>query len=152
MKVLKKRNIKITFLVVSLTSLFVLMISLVSQFLFLEVKILLMNSLKQFLKSMITAKKYWKSTSTKIWSWVNKKKNNFNQVTLARFVKNLIVDDNEKVRGHCPVTGKSRGAAHWDCIINLQLTKKVPVIFRNLRGYHSHLIFCEFNKFDVKID
>ena len=48
------------------------------------------------------------------------------------------------------VTCKFRGAAHWDCNINFQLTKKVPVIFRNLRGYGSHLIFNELDKFDVK--
>ena len=64
----------------------------------------------------------------------------------------LIDNDDEKVRDHCHVTGKFRGAAHWSCNINLQLTKKVPVIFHNLRGYDSHLIFCELNKFDVKID
>ena len=29
--------------------------------------------------------------------------------------------------------------------VNLQLTKKVPVIFHNIRGYDSHLIFCEFS-------
>ena len=44
-----------------------------------------------------------------------------------------------------------RGAAHWDCNINFQLTKKVPLIFDNLRGYDSHLIFNELDKFDVKI-
>ena len=36
-------------------------------------------------------------------------------------------------------------------VTNFQLTKKVPVIFHNLRGYNSHLIFCELSKFDVKI-
>ena len=37
-------------------------------------------------------------------------------------------------------------------VTNLQLTKQVPVIFHNLRGYESHLIFDELIKFDVKID
>ena len=37
-------------------------------------------------------------------------------------------------------------------VTNLQLTKKVPVIFHNLRRYDSHFIFQELNKFDVKID
>ena len=61
------------------------------------------------------------------------------------------IDNDEKVRDHCHVTGKFREAAHWSCNINLQLTKKVPVIFHNLRGYDSHLIFNELDKFDVKI-
>ena len=48
------------------------------------------------------------------------------------------------------MTGKFRGSADGSCNINLQLTKKVLWIFHNLRGYDSHLIFREFNKFDVK--
>ena len=52
-----KKNIKITFLVVLLTKLFVLMIGFLSQLLFLEEKMLLMNLLKQFLRSTRTAKK-----------------------------------------------------------------------------------------------
>ena len=69
------------------------------------------------------------------------KKNNFNCVTFARFVKKLIDDDDGKVRDQCHVNGKFKGAAHWSCTINLQLTTKIPVIFHNLRGYNSHFIF-----------
>ena len=45
----------------------------------------------------------------------------------------------DKVRDHCHITGKYRGAAHWSCNINLKLTKKILVIFHNLKqGYDSH--------------
>ena len=56
----------------------------------------------------------------------------------------------KKVRDYCHVTGKIRGAAHCDCNINFQLTKKVTVIFHNSRVYDSHLTFCELNNVDVK--
>ena len=36
-------------------------------------------------------------------------------------------------------------------LIGIQLNKKIPVIFHNLRGYDSHLIYCELDKFDVEI-
>ena len=64
----------------------------------------------------------------------------------------LIENDDEKVRDHCHITGKFRGTVHWSCNINLQLTKKVPEILHNLRGYDSHLIFDALKNFDVKID
>ena len=52
------------------------------------------------------------------------------------------VSDNE-VRDHCHVTGRYRGAAHWSCNVNFKLTKKVPLIFHNIDGYYSRLIFKE---------
>ena len=65
--------------------------------------------------------------------------------------KKLIDNDEEKVRDHFHVTGKFRGAAHESCNLNLKLTKKVPVIFHNLKNYDSHLILNELDKFDVKV-
>ena len=52
-----KKKYRDAFLEVLLTKLFALMISLLSQLLFIEVKIQLMNLLKQFLRSISTAKK-----------------------------------------------------------------------------------------------
>ena len=49
------------------------------------------------------------------------------------------------------ITGKFRGAAHKSCNLNFKLTKNVPVIFHTLKGYDSHLIFNELDKFDIKI-
>ena len=38
----------------------------------------------------------------------------FQQSSNCWICKNLIDNDEEKVRDHCHVTGKFRGAAHWD--------------------------------------
>ena len=73
------------------------------------------------------------------------------QESKSRWIcKKRVDNDEEKVRDHCHVIGNFRGAPHWNCNINFQLTKKVPVIFHNLRGYDSHLIFNELDHFDVK--
>ena len=76
----------------------------------------------------------------------------FQQNNSCWICKKFIDNDEEKVRDHCHLTGKFRGAAHRNCNTNFQLTKKVPVIFHNLRGYDSHLIFKKLDKFDVKIN
>ena len=57
MKALAQKNINATFLVVMLIKLFVLIIDLVNRLLFIEVKMLLMNLLKQFLRSINIAEK-----------------------------------------------------------------------------------------------
>ena len=76
----------------------------------------------------------------------------FQQSNTCWICKKFIDNDNEKVRDHCHITSKFRGAAQWNCNINFQLTKKIPVIFHNLKGYDSHLIFSELNKFNLKIN
>ena len=76
----------------------------------------------------------------------------FQQSNSRSICGKLIDNDDKKVRDHCHVTGKFRGAVHRSCNINFQSIKKVLVIFHNLRGYDSHLIFSELNKSDVKIN
>ena len=60
------------------------------------------------------------------------------------------IEDN-KARDHFHITGNYIGAAHWNCNINLKTSKKLVVIFHNLRGYDSHLIFKELSKFSCNI-
>ena len=76
----------------------------------------------------------------------------FQQSNSCWICKKIVNDDDEKVRDHCHVTGKFRGAAHWSCNISFQLTKRIPVIFYNLKGYDSHLIFSVLHKFNLKIN
>ena len=70
---------------------------------------------------------------------IEEEKNLFQQSNSCWVCEKLIDNDEEKVRDHCHVTGKFRGAAHWGCDINFQLTNKVPVISHNLKVFDSHL-------------
>ena len=69
---------------------------------------------------------------------ISEEEEKFQFSSICWICQKLIDHDNEKARNHCYITGKFRGTAHWDCNISLQLIKKVPVIFHNLRGYDSH--------------
>ena len=58
----------------------------------------------------------------------------------------------EKVRDHCHISSKFRGAAHFSCNANFKVSKKVSVIFHNLRGYDSHLIIRGLSNFDAVVN
>jgi hypothetical protein len=45
----------------------------------------------------------------------------------------------DRVRDHCHLSGKYRGAAHDKCNIDYKIPKFIPVVFHNLSGYDSHL-------------
>ena len=75
------------------------------------------------------------------------------QLTNSCWICNKLFDaGDEKVRDDCQRTGKFRGAAHFSCNANFVLTKKVPVVFHNLRDYGSHLIIREISNFDVTVN
>ena len=76
----------------------------------------------------------------------------FEQSNICWIRGKLFEISDKKVRDNCHISGKYRGAAHWSCNINLKISKKIPVIFHNLKGYDSHLIFKELSGFnDLKI-
>lgn len=51
-----------------------------------------------------------------------------------------------KVRDHCHVSGKFRGAAHHTCNLQYQVSKVFPVVFHNLKGYDGNLIIKRLKK------
>ena len=92
----------------------------------------------EFIKAILNEYKYCKKVMNKHFNknliMSEEEEHLFQESNSFWICKKLIDNDEEKVRDHCHVTG----AAHWDCNINVQLNKKVPVIFHNLRGYDSH--------------
>jgi hypothetical protein len=59
----------------------------------------------------------------------------------------------DRVRDHCHITGKYRGAAHNECNLKLRIyphKTKVPVVFHNLRGYDGHLLMQAIGKTNTK--
>ena len=75
----------------------------------------------------------------------------FQQCNNCWICKNLVDNDHEQVRDHCHITSRFRGAAPWDCNINVQLTKKVPVIFHNLKGYDFKYLVKEFDSENLEL-
>ena len=100
------------------------------------------NAAYEFIKAILKEYKYCKKVMNKHFNknliMSEEEEHLFQQSNSCWICKKLIDNDDEKVRDHCHVTGKFRGAAHWSCSINLQLAKRVSVIFHNLRGYDSH--------------
>ena len=113
------------------------------------------NAAYEFIKAILKEYKYCKNIMKKHFNknliMSEEEEYLFQQSNSCWICKKLIIHDDEKVKDHCHISGKFRGVAHWRCNINFQLTKKIPAIFHNLRGYDSHLIFSELNKFNVKI-
>ena len=112
---------------------------------------LLIDLLKQFLKSMIIVKKMIERHFNKNLIMAAEEDERFQSSNSCWSCDKLFDVRDDKVRDHCHITGKYRGAAAWSCNINLKLTKKIPVIFHNLRCYDSHLIIKEISIFCVKL-
>lgn len=63
----------------------------------------------------------------------------FQNATVCNICGEKFTDTNDKVRDHCHLSGKYRGAAHNKCNLMHQITKVMPVVFHNL-DYDSHFL------------
>ena len=61
-------------------------------------------------------------------------------------------EEDVRVRDHCHITERYKGAARNKCNKNFKLTDKIRVIFHNLKRYDSHLIIQEIGKFKANIN
>ena len=114
------------------------------------------NAAYEFIRSILKEHKYcekiMKDQFNKNFIMTEREEYLFKQSNSCWICKKPIDNEDEKARDHYHITGKFRGSAHWDCNINFQLTKKIHVMFHNLKGYDSHLIFSELHKFNLKVD
>jgi hypothetical protein len=61
----------------------------------------------------------------------------YREATVCHICEQELGDD--RVRDHCHLSGKFRGAAHESCNLNYKIPNFFPVVFHNLSGYDSHL-------------
>ena len=73
---------------------------------------------------MNTVKKVMKKHFNKNLFMTEEEEKQFQSSNICWICEKLIEDDNRKVRDHCHITEEFRGAAHWNCNVNLRLTKK----------------------------
>ena len=102
------------------------------------------NNVDWFVKEVIKLENkmafYFKITKKDI-IMKQKDKEDFENIHICRFCEKNIESD--KVRDHCHLTGKYRGAAHNTCNINVKQKDStfIPFAFHNFINYDSHMFF-----------
>lgn len=69
--------------------------------------------------------------------FTNENQTDFNNASRCHICENFVFSD--KVRDHCHLTGRYRGAAHPHCNLQYKRPSFVPIFFHNLAGYDCHL-------------
>ena len=114
------------------------------------------NAVYKFIQSIFNEHSYCRSVMKKHFNknfiMSAEEEEQFERSNICWICGKLIDIEDNKVRDHCHITGKYGGATPWNCNINLKTSNNLVVIFHNLRGYDSHLIFKELSKFNCNID
>ena len=79
---------------------------------------------------------------------------NFNGATTCYLCENAFTPENYKVRDHCHITSRYRGAACNNCNRHVRFTRKfkIPIFFHNGGGYDFHLILKDlYNCSKIKV-
>ena len=85
------------------------------------------NAAYEFIKAILKEYKYYKKIVKKHFNknliMSEEEEYLFQQNNNCWICKKLTDNNEEKVRDHCHITGKFRGAAHWNCNIKIQLNE-----------------------------
>ena len=83
---------------------------------------------------------YFKNTKEDI-VMTEQDEEDFDNDNICRFCEKEIISD--KVRDHCHLTGKFRGAAHNTCNMNVKQKDSnfIPFAFHNFSNYDCHMFF-----------
>jgi len=102
------------------------------------------NVSRKFLENIIEEEKMIRQVLSHVEPMVLTEEDKLNcQVTTKCHICNTkFTPEDPRVRDHCHLTGKYRGAAHNSCNINFKYPKFIPVIFYNLKGFDGHIL-CE---------
>ena len=114
------------------------------------------NCVKKFIETILSEYEYCKNVVREHFNknliMLMKEEEMFQKANKCWICNKLFDLIDEKVRDHCHVSGKFRGAAHFSCNANFKISKNVPVVFHNLKGYDGHLIMKELSSFNVVIN
>lgn len=88
-------------------------------------------------------------TNTKPMIFTEEDANNFENAMRCHICDHLLWND--RVRDHCHITGRYRGAAHHHCNLQYKTPKFIPIFFHNLSGYDCHLFIKELGELPGKI-
>ena len=105
------------------------------------------------MKDMLEEVKYCKNVMKKEFNkplrMTKNDEEEFQKANECHICNKKYTNEDIKVRHHCHITGKYRDSAHQECNLKLRVypeEMKIPVIFHNLRGYHSHFIMREIGE------
>ena len=60
--------------------------------------------------------------------------------------------NSDKVRDHCHISGKYRGAAHRNCNLQAKQSFKIPLMIHNAKNYDAHFIIRNIPEYFKKCD
>ena len=66
--------------------------------------------------------------------------------TMCHICGKEVKEEDLRVRDHEHHSGRFRGLAHADCNLRFKKTKRIPIVFHNLKNYDGHLIMQAIGK------